>query len=289
MNAEVGEGSAPASAEPESPGALLRKQRERRALSVQQAAEDLHLDAGTIEAMEADRFQALGAPVYAKGHLRKYAMLLGLSPELVIERYEALSDTPVVPTPVPERIAMAPRRERRSLKVPIALIVIILLIALGWWVFKLLTAPTTQAAIGQPDQAAAVMIEPTTIQSAGTSVSAVEAAAPVERAIVAPAAVVAQTAPVASANAARPGEVQLTLEFSAPSWAEVYDAAGSRLMFDTGAPGRVHTMKGLPPLRVTLGFASVVTARLDGRAIVVPRSAGKDAAKFVIEADGSVR
>ena len=80
------------------------RERERRGHSVQQAAEDLHLDVWVIEALEANRFDALGAPVYAKGHLRKYAALLGLSPATVLERYEALSGTPVEPTPIPAAI-----------------------------------------------------------------------------------------------------------------------------------------------------------------------------------------
>ena len=91
----------------DTPGEMLRAERERRGYSVQQAAEELHLDAWVIEAIEANRFEALGAPVYARGHLRKYAALLGLSPATVIERYEALSDTPVEPTPVPAAIRSA--------------------------------------------------------------------------------------------------------------------------------------------------------------------------------------
>ena len=83
----------------DTPGGMLRAERERRGYSVQYAAEDLHLDVWVIEALEANRFAALGAPVYAKGHLRRYAMLLGLAPATVLERYEALSGTPLEPTP----------------------------------------------------------------------------------------------------------------------------------------------------------------------------------------------
>ena len=94
------------------PGALLRRERERRALSVQQSAEDLHLDPWVIEAIEADRFQALGAPVYARGHLRKYAVRLGLSGDDVIARYEALQDRPVETDPIPTAAAASAPRSR---------------------------------------------------------------------------------------------------------------------------------------------------------------------------------
>jgi cytoskeleton protein RodZ len=92
-----------------------------------------------------------------------------------------------------------------------------------------------------------------------------------------------------AATSAASGEVRLRLEFTAPSWAEIYDASGKRLMFDMGTPGRVRTVAGVPPLRVNLGMASAVNAQVGERPIVIPRRAGKDGAKFSIEADGSVR
>jgi hypothetical protein len=81
----------------------------------------------------------------------------------------------------------------------------------------------------------------------------------------------------------------MRLQFSEPSWAEIYDSTGKRLMFDMGTPGRVRTIAGVPPLRVNLGLASAVSAQVNDRPIVIPRRAGKDGAKFQIEADGSVR
>jgi hypothetical protein len=40
---------------------------------------------------------------------------------------------------------------------------------------------------------------------------------------------------------------------------------------------------------VNLGLASAVSAQIDGEAIVIPRRAGRNDARFRIEADGSVR
>jgi hypothetical protein len=88
--------------------------------------------------------------------------------------------------------------------------------------------------------------------------------------------------------ATTPNEVRVRLEFSEPSWAEIYDSTGKRLMFDMGTPGRVRTVAGSPPLRINLGLASAVSAQVDDKPIVIPRRAGKDGAKFLIEADGSV-
>ena len=81
----------------------------------------------------------------------------------------------------------------------------------------------------------------------------------------------------------------MRLEFSDASWAEIYDANGKRLMFGLGESGAARTVSGTPPLQVTLGKASAVPVQVNDRPIVVPRRAGKDAAKFVIAAGGTVQ
>ena len=51
-------------------GARLRAGREKLGLTVLQVAERIHTDAKIVEAIEAENFDALGAPVYARGHIR---------------------------------------------------------------------------------------------------------------------------------------------------------------------------------------------------------------------------
>jgi cytoskeleton protein RodZ len=60
------------------PGAWLAAAREEAGLSLVQAAERLHLDVSTVKALEAGRFEVLGAAVHVRGHIRRYAELLGL-------------------------------------------------------------------------------------------------------------------------------------------------------------------------------------------------------------------
>lgn len=282
MNEPVGGASGAAAAGPDTPGGMLRAERERRGYSVQHAAEDMHLDGWAIEAIEANRFEALGAPVYARGHLRKYASLLGLSPATVIERYEALGGTPVEPTPIPAAIAAPVQVERRRVsKLPLWIAAAIVIVAgLAWLAFELLWEPRSNSA--------------TTSEVVAPTVSEPAVSEPVEQVQQAlPPAPMASTpvaqAPVAPAAPAVAGEIRLRLEFTEPSWAEIYDASGKRLMFDMGTPGRVRTVSGVPPLRVNLGLASAVNAQVGDRPFVIPRRAGKDGAKFLIEADGSVR
>ena len=74
-------------------GARLRGGRENQGLSLAQAAERLHLDASTLEAMEAEDFAALGADVYVRGHLRRYAELIGESAAQLQELYSNTTST----------------------------------------------------------------------------------------------------------------------------------------------------------------------------------------------------
>ena len=69
---------APEVAPPAGPGASLTAAREQAGMSLMQAADQLHLDVTAVKALEAGRFEVLGAAVHARGHLRRYAELLGL-------------------------------------------------------------------------------------------------------------------------------------------------------------------------------------------------------------------
>ncbi len=74
-------------------GERLSSARNARAISLEQAARTLHLDKTVVAALEAEQFEALGAAVFVKGHLRSYAELLGLPPDDVIEAYRQLDPT----------------------------------------------------------------------------------------------------------------------------------------------------------------------------------------------------
>src|SRR5271170_116766 len=68
-------------------GARLQQARERLGFTRSQAAEKLHLEPRTIEALETENFAALGASVYIRGHLRRYADLLGESAAQIDAQY----------------------------------------------------------------------------------------------------------------------------------------------------------------------------------------------------------
>jgi cytoskeleton protein RodZ len=76
-----------APATPLAVGERLRSARKARALNLAQVAEALRLEEASVVALEEGRFAAMGAPVFVRGHLRRYAELVSLSPESVLEAY----------------------------------------------------------------------------------------------------------------------------------------------------------------------------------------------------------
>jgi cytoskeleton protein RodZ len=365
-------------------GTRLRAAREKKSLTILQAAEKMHVDARTLESLEAEDFAALGAPVYARGHLRHYAELVGESPTELQQLYA--DSTKAAPAqPDLTRIARAePVSDSGKLVGPAVIgLVAVGVIGVVWWVFTLSVAdkvrPTGVHSKLESNTAGAVQAQPVAADTdadadddtpppepapesaprgakngvgagakAGASASATSnaksvagngAAGPAAQsgaklttgtatpgtkgaqppatklaaatnaasasaaknsaASASPAAVAATAtggtaaAPIPVANvaapppAARAKDDELTLKFSADSWAEVYDATGQRLFYDVGAAASAHTMRGPAPLRVILGNASGVAVEFNGRPALIPAGVQADGStRFVINAHG---
>lgn len=67
-------------------GEALRSTRERRGLSIDQVAQDTRISSRFLEALEAEQFDELPAPVYVRGFLRSYASYLRLEPQPLLDR-----------------------------------------------------------------------------------------------------------------------------------------------------------------------------------------------------------
>ncbi len=94
------------------PGVLLSGARRNRGWSRERVAQELNLDLETVSALEEDRFDAFGAPVFARGHLRKYALILGLDSDAVLSAYDAVAAELPAPTgsPAPDLADATSRR-----------------------------------------------------------------------------------------------------------------------------------------------------------------------------------
>ena len=263
-------------------GARLRGARERSRLTILQAAEKLHLDPDILEALEAENFAALGAPVYVKGHLRHYAELVGEPVEALFELYSqdtrvAPPDLTRVPKPLPD--------DTGKLVVP-AVIVVVVFAAAGtvWWGLSLSHRQWVTAAA----RPVPVTVAAATPMGQAQPVPSTE---PVRLALAAGAAqpegrVAASAVP--SSVAAR-GQINAVFTYSADSWTEVYDSTGRRLLYGMSTGPATRRLEGVPPLSVMLGDASGVTIEVAGRPASISRFVRSDhTARFLIAADGHV-
>jgi cytoskeleton protein RodZ len=258
------------------PGQRLRAARERRRLSVQQVADDLHVGVSTIEALEAGQLASLGAPVHGKGHLRRYATLLGLDAEALLAAYE-------IAQPAPELVPLKPATRRARFRISrtavAAVVAAVTAIALGWVL--------ANRKVARPPEPRPSVVE--------NSPPKVEASPAPETAIETP--VAAVPAAVTAPAAARPNEgagaavarVRIQMSFSADSWVEIYDAGEQRVFFDMGATGTSRAISAEAPLRVFLGYTDGVRLELDGQVVAVPAEVRRgNLAEFSLDARGHV-
>jgi cytoskeleton protein RodZ len=275
-------------------GARLRSARERSRLTILQAAERLHVDPDVLEALEADNFAALGAPVYVKGHLRHYAELVGEPADALFALY---SQGTQAPAPDLTRIPKAVPDDGGRLVAPAVIVVIGFAVAgTVWWGLSL--SHHEWSAIGSRPVPVIVgattpmrQMQPAQMALAGGGASSARATGPVASAAASPAAVLPspETAQAAKTVATGHGQMDAVFTYSAQSWTEVYDATGRRLLYGLSTGPATHKLQGVAPLSVMLGDASGVTIEVGGRAASISRFVRPDhTARFLLAADGSV-
>jgi cytoskeleton protein RodZ len=286
-------------------GPRLKAERERRGLSSQKAADELHLDGWVIDALEAEDYERIGPSVYAKGHLKRYAALLGLPSAEILAGYESRVQAPKPAASQPSNVRL--RTDAPAVgnlpwpQIAISVAAVLLAIVVLWW------RPWHQRGPG-PVTASPMSVNPSAASSDSATESSADAAAPAaaspspssaSQALAssqpatpgAAASNPATQAPSAEAGApAGAGRAHLRLSFSADSSVDVHDAAGRRVFAGNGRANSVRTIDGNAPMRVYLGFASGVQLEINNRAVAIgPQFMAGDAARFEAGADGVLR
>jgi cytoskeleton protein RodZ len=295
-------------------GQRLKAEREKRGFSAQKMANDMHLDAWVIDALEAGEYDRIGPAVYAQGHLRKYASILGVP--------AAQAPGPQTPLGGSSRptaiIRLDPPGGGGSIWPTVGGFAVIALVAGGiaWW-RPWHSARRASATAGVPLEASASGpesaasgpagsgLESTAGERAGAAATDTGKARPPANEGAANAGGVAggngqaPTAAPAAAAAKRAGPVELTpgvgrarlrLSFSADSRVAVYDYTGKPVFTGNGRANSVKTLSGMAPFRVYLGFASGVQLEVNDRAVAIgPQFVSGDVARFEAGADGVLR
>lgn len=284
-------------------GVQLTRLRALRGLSSAEVATALRCDTQTIDALEGERWAELGAPVFSRGHLRRYAEFLGVPADPLLEQWNAeqggstvlpdLSRGPQAPRPLDTQ-----RWGRR-----LAMLAGALVIALAaWWILQgaemrpAATLAAVEASVPLPTVPLPTVPLPT--------VPVVPVPAPIDLPPVPAAANALESVPDAVPDAAVPvgvtpavaapsvpGDgVAVAFTASEPCWAEVVDATGARRLYALLQPGQRVSVQGAPPLRVVLGRGDVTTLEISGSAAAIPADAVRNTvARFEIAASGAIR
>ena len=261
--------------EPDTAGARLASARERLGWSLDQIAEQLKLDRYTVVALEADDYRAIGASVFVRGFLRRYAGLVGESPSEIEALYSQRPDA--VARPDLSKIGMQriePTAFRPNLGVLPALIAALALAIAGaaWWAMH--SKPHERSPANNASPAAPPPSAPLAVTGI-TAPSTIDATAS------------AQLAAGEVNSGSLPGRRTLQLTFSGEGWAEIYDARGMRLFFGFGHAGTGQQLNGVAPFRLVLGNAQAVAVAVEGTPVNLPPGLPAERVHVLVGADGA--
>ena len=258
--------------EPDTAGARLASARERLGMTLDQVADHLKLDRHTVVALEDGDHRAIGATVFVRGFLRRYAALVGESPSEIEALYAQRPDAearPDLSKTGMQRIEPAEFRPR--LGVLPALIAALALAIAGavWWAMHSKPPASTSSST--------VLLAPSAPQAATGA-----AGLPITDAGTS-----GQLAPADINSEALPGRRKLQLTFTGECWAEIYDARGVRLFFGFGHAGTSQELSGVAPFRLVLGNEEGVAVAIEGTPVSLPPGEPGQRVRILVGANGA--
>jgi cytoskeleton protein RodZ len=250
-------------------GERLAQARREQQITVLEVAKELHLDEPKVRAMERNEFEVLGAPVFAKGHLRKYAHLVGVDEDDVFADYYAMTRSEAMPP-------IVARRKNISHEISpgpwIAVITVIVVAASAYWWLALrepgAPAEPSQPEQSQPEQTEPEVLQPQQLQPEQLQPDEIEPAADVlveAQDEIVEVATLAEDAPQPS-----PDQLRLSLKFSGECWTEISDADGRRLFYNMGRDGQTVELSGKAPVSALFGNADNVEVLVNNSVYSLP-------------------
>ncbi len=256
-------------------GSLLRLEREKAGLAVSDVASRLKVPARIVEAIEAEQWDQLGAPVFVRGQLRSYARLLGV--DITQQLRQAHLDT-VAPATLVSRSHtsrwqhFAENASRRAVYVVITavLVVPVWMAAQSHWG----RAPAPQVSL----DVSPVPAQPTVLEDA-TLASTRQPKRPY----------VASIAPITRTESAeKEPESVLALRIDEDSWMQVVAPAGNIIEEGLLKAGEERRYAAGEVGRVVLGNAAGVVVQHAGSTVDTSPYRRANVARFAVSADGAV-
>ncbi|HEX7081407.1 MAG TPA: RodZ domain-containing protein [Gammaproteobacteria bacterium] len=225
-------------------GGTLRAAREAQRLSLDQVSELLRIDARFLVALEEERFDAIGPPVFVKGYLRHYCELLGLDSTRLLDAHADRIGKVEPIVQARRSIGRAPERPIAPLLLGAAAVAL-----LGLFLWR--APPGLLGRIGSPaapDEAVIETVADTTAIEAATDATAIETApdataidaaadAPAIEASFAPAIDAADAAVIGSTDAAalKSTDAAASGSIAAPAVEAATDGPANETIADTAA------------------------------------------------------
>jgi cytoskeleton protein RodZ len=290
-------------------GQRLASARQAKGLSLDYVAEKLKLSVHQVEAIEADDFSHLPAPVFVRGFVRNYARLLEIDPNSLLTALE-MEQRPTEQLTAPsEGVRLEGSRVRKWLLVPLLLLLLFLALVAGLyaWLSQGEDALVTSGELAQP---VAPMVETTPVPLPAETEPAIPAltetpATPVEPPVpeqpAGPPSAPVQPLPVAPLPAApqaaapvdatppqaqpmKPASSGSALRFRVDedAWIQVVDGAGQRFSRLVRA-GTTETLRGTPPFKLVVGNAAQVKLDYNDHAIDLKPFTGEKVARLTLE------
>jgi len=290
------------------PGAQLAQARADLHLAQEEVAAKLHLATRQIQALEQDDYSSLPGATYVRGYLKSYALLLGLSPEPVLEAHTRLTAVPATP----DFSALAPQKEITSRHHQVRFVTyfmaaIVIGLAVAWWQGREVRPPNPLLAARDSEPAvvnqtvvpgADSMAEtekspvenPAIAAPVGVAETGSKPASPITPALPVPAIATASASkpqvasPALAAQPAGP-RIKLVLHADQDSWADIRDAKQNRLLYDTVPAGRSVVLEGVAPVSIFLGNAAGVRLDYNGQLVDIARYKRGMMARFTLGED----
>lgn len=253
-----------------SPGRSLAEARVARGLTVTEVAHRLKFAPRQIEALEADRYDGLAGPAFARGMARAYAKLLGIDAEAIVGALnERLPPARAANTPSPGLQVPFPRARRSGSFAYLILSGVLMVGVAGVLVEWLLRPDPATEVVPAPVAPAPVLAQATA--------SVIDSPPPVAEEAPAPAA--------APAPPPAPVETERRLEFvfERESWVEVRDAGGKVLLSRLNAPGSRQQLAGEAPFSLVIGNAGGVRLRYNDADVDLKPHTRTDVARLTLQ------
>lgn len=232
-------------------GEWLRRQREMREISLRDIADRTKISLRYLEAMEADRFELLPAPIFAKGFLKEYARYVGLSPDEVVNHYLAVHQPEEGTQPGDATLAAMERKRAKKGR------------SWTWGLFLLLAGALLLALVALLSW----LVDRRERQPAGQQAPP-QVVAPLEQTQA------LRAAPAVAAPEAPKAPLEVSLEFTGDCWVRVA-VDGKPSLEEKRVQGESLQFSAQKSVAVKLGNAGAATIQVNGYPFEFDRSPGK--------------